>query len=193
RAQMAVVFQESVLFNATIRENIRIGRLHATDQEVEAAAQAAEIHDFICSLPQGYETPVGERGGRVSGGRRQRIAIARALVRDPAILILDEATSALDPVSEAALNATIERIARSRTVIVLTHRLCSITRADRIFVLNHGQLVEAGQHHELLARGGIYHRLWQKQSGRERQEAEPQEELERRWLSQVAACGRPAH
>jgi ATP-binding cassette subfamily B protein len=165
RSQIGVVFQENFLFNTTIRENIRMANPQATDREVEAAAAAAEIHDFINSLPQGYDTPAGERGSRFSGGQRQRIAIARAILRNPAILILDEATSALDPASEAAINATLARLARGRTVISITHRLNSILTADRIFVLNHGRLVESGRHEELLAFDGVYRHMWWKQRG----------------------------
>src|SRR5262245_4289276 len=165
RSQIAAVFQENVLFNTTVRENIRMADPRATDREVEAAAAAAEIHDFIISLPQGYDTPAGERGGRFSGGQRQRIAIARAILRNPAILILDEATSALDPASESAINATIARLARGRTVISITHRLSSVLTADRIFVLNHGRLVESGRHEELLAFDGVYRQMWRKQRG----------------------------
>jgi ATP-binding cassette subfamily B protein len=165
RSQIGVVFQENFLFNTTIRENIRMANPQATDREVEAAAAAAEIHDFINSLPQGYDTPAGERGGRFSGGQRQRIAIARAILRNPAILILDEATSALDPASEAAINATLTRLARGRTVISITHSLSSILTADRIFVLNHGRLVESGRHEELLAFDGVYRHMWWKQRG----------------------------
>jgi ATP-binding cassette subfamily B protein len=172
RSQIAVVFQENFLFNTTIRENIRMADPQATDREVEAAAAAAEIHDFIDSLPQGYDTQAGERGGRFSGGQRQRIAIARAILRNPAILILDEATSALDPASEAAINATLARLARGRTVISITHRLSSIMTADRIFVLNHGRLVESGRHEELLAFDGVYRRMWLKQRGGVATEAE---------------------
>ncbi len=165
RSQIAVVFQENFLFNTSIRENIRMGAERATDQEVEAAAAAAEIHDFIKSLPKGYDTPAGERGSRFSGGQRQRIAIARAILRNPAILILDEATSALDPASEAAINATLARLARGRTVISITHRLSSVQSADRIFVLNHGRLVESGRHDELIAIDGVYSQMWRKQKG----------------------------
>jgi ATP-binding cassette subfamily B protein len=172
RSQIAVVFQENFLFNTSIRENIRMGAPHATDEEVEAAAAAAEIHDFIISLPQGYDTQAGERGGRLSGGQRQRIAIARAILRDPAILILDEATSALDPASEAAVNATLAQLARGRTVISITHRLSSIAAADQIFVLNHGRLVESGRHEELLAFDGVYSHMWWKQRGDGPAEAE---------------------
>jgi ATP-binding cassette subfamily B protein len=165
RASFGVVFQENFLFNTTLRENIRLGRPAASDAEVQAAASDAEIHEFIASLPQGYDTPVGERGGRLSGGERQRIAIARAILRDPPVLVLDEATSALDPATEAALNATLARVGRGRTVVSVTHRLQSVTAADHIFVLDHGRLVEEGSHAELLDQGGAYRRLWEKQSG----------------------------
>ena len=164
-AQMGIVSQETVLFDTTIRENIRLARPGATDGEVEAAAGAAEIHDFILTLPQGYETPVGERGGHLSGGQRQRLALARAVLREPAILILDEATSALDPATEAAIQQTLERMARARTVIAVTHRLATAVDADSIVVLDRGRVVERGTHDELLAKGGVYHRLRQHQSG----------------------------
>jgi len=165
RGQMGIVFQESFLFNTSIRENIRAGRPDASDEEVEAAARAAEIHELVLSLPDGYDTIVGERGGRLSGGQRQRVAIARAIVRDPAILLLDEATSALDPTTEAAINSTLERLGRSRTVISVTHRLASTVSADQILVFERGRLVEQGSSDELLARGGMYKRLWDKQQG----------------------------
>ena len=163
RAQIGVVLQETFLFNTTVRENIRLGKLDATDAEIEAAARAAEIHDLIVSLPQGYDTPTGELGGLLSGGQRQRIAIARAILREPTILILDEATSALDPATEAAIIATLERLARKRTVLVVTHRLAAVQHADRIFVVDSGCVVEEGRHHELLDRRGLYHELWWKQ------------------------------
>jgi ATP-binding cassette subfamily B protein len=165
RAQYGIVFQDSLLFNTTIRENIRVGKPGATDTEVEVAARAAEIHDLIDRMPEGYETVVGERGGLLSGGQRQRIAIARAMLRDPAILILDEATSALDAATEAAINLTLAQIGRGRTMIAVTHRLATVGKADRIFVLNHGRLVEQGHHEELLASQGMYAQLWEKQSG----------------------------
>ena len=165
RASFGVVFQENYIFDTTLRENIRVGKPSADEAEVQAAARAAEIHDFIAGLPQEYDTFVGERGGRLSGGERQRIAIARAILRDPAILVLDEATSALDPATEAALNATLARVARGRTVVSVTHRLQSVTGVDRIFVLDHGRLVEEGRHAELLERRGPYRQLWDKQSG----------------------------
>jgi ATP-binding cassette subfamily B protein len=163
--QMGVVFQETYLFDMTIRENIRMAKPGASDAEVEAAAKLAEIHDLIMRLPQQYETRVGEGGGWLSGGQRQRVAIARAIIRDPAILILDEATSALDPGTEAAINATLQRLARSRTVIAVTHRLSSVVDADRIFVLQAGCVVEAGAHAALLQQNGIYAELWRKQAG----------------------------
>ena len=161
RSQIGLVSQEVILFNSSVRENIRMGYLSATDEQVEAAAKAAEIHDFILTLPQGYDTPVGDRGGQLSGGQRQRIALARALVRDPAILILDEATSALDPATEAGILATIDRIAKERTVIMITHRITHALRADRIFVLDSGRIVASGSHAELLKQGGLYATLWQ--------------------------------
>ena len=165
RAQMGVVFQESFLFNTTIRDNIRMGWPEADDAQIEAAARAAEIHDLIVRLPDGYDTVVGERGSNLSGGQRQRVAIARALIRDPAILILDEATSALDPATEAAINSTLERIGRDRTVISVTHRLAGAVHADQIFVFDHGRLIEAGTHEALVEQGGVYRQLWNKQSG----------------------------
>ncbi|MGE5702517.1 MAG: ABC transporter transmembrane domain-containing protein [Clostridia bacterium] len=166
RAQIGIVFQENMLFDTSIRENIRMGNPDASDAEIEEAAKAAEIHDFILTLPDAYETRVGERGSRLSGGQRQRIAIARALVRNPAILVLDEATSALDPATEEAINKTIERIQGSRTIISVTHRLASVERADHIYVLDQGNLVERGTHGQLLAiENGFYKHSWQKQSG----------------------------
>ena len=165
RGQTAIVFQESFLFNTTIRENIALARPGATESEIVAAAEAAEIHDFIVSLPDGYNTIAGERGSRFSGGQRQRIAIARALLKDPAILVLDEATSALDAVGEQALNAALARIARGRTVISVTHRLSSVVNMDRIFLFDRGRLREEGSHARLLAAGGLYASLWRKQSG----------------------------
>ncbi len=165
RRHMGIVFQDSFLFNMTVRENIRLGRLDATDDEVVEAARAAEIHDVICSLPAGYSTLAGEGGSQLSAGERQRIAIARALVRNPAILLLDEATSALDPPTEQALNATIHRLGQGRTVISATHRLASTAGADMIFVLDKGSVVEHGRHSMLLPAAGLYSRLWNKQTG----------------------------
>jgi len=160
-AQIGTVFQESFLFNTTVGENIRRGCLGATDQEVEEAAKAAEIHDFIVSLPHGYDTPVGEMGGRLSGGQRQRLALARAILRNPSILVLDEATSALDPVTEAAINATLERLTEKCTLISVTHRLSSAANMDRIFVMEDGMMREQGTHKELLNQKGVYYQMWQ--------------------------------
>jgi ATP-binding cassette, subfamily B, bacterial len=166
RSQIGIVFQESFLFRDSIRENIRLGKPEATDEEVMQAARTAEIHDFIMGLPNGYDTDVGERGGRLSGGQRQRVAIARAILRDPSILILDEATSALDPATEGAINATLQRISKARTVISVTHRLASAEHADCIYVLHQGQIAEQGTHQQLLMLpGGRYKASWQKQSG----------------------------
>lgn len=143
---MGLVSQKVILFNTSIRENIRMGYLEATDAEVETAAKDAEIHDFILSLPQGYDTPVGDRGGQLSGGQRQRIALARALIRKPAILILDEATSALDLATEADILNTIDHIAKKCTVIMITHRITHALRANQIFVLENGSIVASGNH-----------------------------------------------
>jgi ATP-binding cassette subfamily B protein len=162
---MGYVFQESLLLNTTIRENIRLGKLDATDAEIETAAKTAEIHDAIMSLPEGYESNVGERGGRLSGGQKQRIAIARAMVRSPSILILDEATSALDSATEAAITETLKKIEKHRTNIIVTHRLDTIMHADRIFVLHQGTIYEHGNHAELMAQNGVYKQLWKKQNG----------------------------
>jgi ABC-type multidrug transport system fused ATPase/permease subunit len=165
RGQIGVVFQDTFLFDNTIRENIGMGRPGASDAEVETAARAAELHDFVVSLPRGYGTLVGERGGRLSGGQRQRLAIARALLRDPAILLLDEATSALDPRTERLIANTLERVGEGRTTVAVTHRLTSIVDYDRIFVIVDGRLVEQGNHDELLGEGGVYATLWAEQTG----------------------------
>ncbi|PDT73781.1 ABC transporter ATP-binding protein [Bradyrhizobium sp. C9] len=163
RASMAVVFQENMLFNMSIRENIRLGKEGATDAEVEDAAKKAEIHRYIMSLPQRYDTPVGERGDTLSGGQRQRIAIARAIIRNPSVLLLDEATSALDQTTEAAINRTLLKVAEGRTMIWSTHRLTSVVEMDEIIVISGGRAIERGSHEELLARGGVYRKLWDDQ------------------------------
>ncbi len=165
RSQFGAVLQDTVLFNTTVRENIRIGKPGASDQEVENAAIAAEIHETISELPDGYDTVVGGPIGRLSVDQRQRVAIAAALLRDPAVLVLDEATSTLDPAIEASINGTVQRLSTDRTVVLVTHSLSSIVHADRIFVMERGQLVEEGSHEELLAAAGVYNRLWEQQSG----------------------------
>ncbi len=165
RQHIGVVFQDAALFDETIRENIRFGRLDATDEAIERAAREAEVHDIIQSFPDGYDTMVGEGGGRLSGGQRQRIAIARALVRDPDVLLLDEATAALDPSTEAAVNATLARVGANKTVVAVTHRLAPLVDYDRVVVLREGEVVESGSHTDLIAACGLYHELHQRQAG----------------------------
>ena len=163
RSHMAVVFQENMLFNMSIRENIRLGKEGATDAEVMEAAKKAEIHRYIMTLPQKYDTVVGERGDTLSGGQRQRIAIARAIVRNPSVLLLDEATSALDQTTEAAINRTLLKVAKGRTMIFSTHRLTSVVDMDEIIVVSNGKAVERGPHAELLKANGMYRKLWDDQ------------------------------
>jgi ATP-binding cassette, subfamily B, bacterial len=176
RQQMAVVFQDNLLFNMSIMENVRLGNENASDEEVIAACKGAEIHKFVMGLPDGYHTIVGERGSTVSGGQRQRLAIARAIVRNPSILLLDEATSALDQTTERAISRTLNKVARGRTVISVTHRLTSVVSMDKVYVLEKGKLAEAGTHAELLAKKGLYYKLWQDQLGKARVDDEDDEE-----------------
>ena len=164
RANIALVSQDVVLFDDTISNNIAYGNLAGTSRtEVEAAARAAYAHDFIATMPQGYDTSIGENGVRLSGGQRQRIAIARALLKNAPILILDEATSALDSDSERQVQAALERLMQGRTTLVIAHRLSTIERADKIVAMEHGRVVEQGSHAELLARDGLYAKLYRMQ------------------------------
>ncbi len=163
RRQMAFVAQDTYLFPVSIAENIRLGRPGATQEEVEAAAQMANIHDFIASLPQGYETNAGEWGGRLSGGQKQRISLARAILKDAPILLLDEPTSALDTESESLVQQSLERFTQGRTTLVIAHRLSTIKNADRVVVVDGGRIVEEGTHDELMERGGLYLDLYQRQ------------------------------
>jgi ATP-binding cassette subfamily B protein len=162
-AQIGVVPQDTVLFNDTIRYNIAYGRDHATEDEIIAAAKAARIHDFVTSLPEGYDTKVGERGLKLSGGEKQRVGIARTLLKNPPILILDEATSALDTQTERSIQDSLAEMGEGRSVIAIAHRLSTIADADLILVLEEGRVVERGQHDQLLAQGGIYAAMWQRQ------------------------------
>ena len=159
RERIGIVPQDSVIFSANALENIRYGRPQASDDEVKAAAQAAFAHDFIMALPEGYGTFLGERGVRLSGGQRQRIAIARAMLKNPPLLLLDEATSALDAESERMVQAALESAMKDRTTLVIAHRLATVQRADRIVVMEAGEVVETGTHAELVASGGLYARL----------------------------------
>jgi len=159
RRHIGMVMQEDFLFSGTLRENIKYGRPRATDEEVIQAAMAANAHDFIMEFPDGYESMVGERGTRLSGGQRQRISIARALLRNPKILILDEATSALDSESEALIQDALEHLMKNRTTFTIAHRLSTVMNADTILVLDEGRIVERGKHAELATAGGVYEML----------------------------------
>ena len=166
RAAIGIVPQDTVLFNDTVAYNIGYGRTGASRQEIEAAARAAHIHDFIAATPRGYETTVGERGLKLSGGEKQRVAIARTLLKDPAVLIFDEATSALDSANERAIQAEMQSAARGKTALVIAHRLSTVVDAHEIVVLEQGRVVERGTHAQLLARGGRYAEMWQLQNSR---------------------------
>jgi subfamily B ATP-binding cassette protein MsbA len=163
RKQISIVHQDTFLFIGTIRENISYGKFDATDEEIVAAAKAANIHDFIMGLPNKYDTPAGERGAMLSGGEKQRISIARAILRDPRILILDEATSSLDTESERLVQDALERLMKGRTAFVIAHRLSTVQIADKILVLDKGMIIEEGTHKELIAKGGKYKKLYDMQ------------------------------
>ena len=160
RAQIAIVLQDTLLFSTTVRENIAYGRPDATEEEIIEAARRAQADEFIREMPQGYGSLVGERGGHLSVGQRQRIGIARAFLKNAPILLLDEPTSALDPATEAAIMETIKELMRGRTTLIATHRLATIHNLDQIIVLDHGQIIEQGRGHELVARGGVYAKLY---------------------------------
>jgi ATP-binding cassette subfamily B protein len=163
RAAIGMVPQDTVLFNDTIAYNIRYGKIDATEAEVEAAAQVAQIADFVAGLPQGYATEVGERGLKLSGGEKQRVAIARTVLKSPAILILDEATSALDIHTEREIQAALDRVSADRTTLVIAHRLSTVVHADQILVMDDGRIVERGSHDALLAARGLYASMWNRQ------------------------------
>jgi ATP-binding cassette subfamily B protein len=161
RAAIGVVPQDTVLFNDTIRYNIAYGRPGASDAEIENAARLAQVHDFVTRLPDGYATRVGERGLKLSGGEKQRVAIARTLLKKPAMLIFDEATSALDSKTERALQDELASLARNHTTLIIAHRLSTIVHADQILVMEHGRVIERGTHQDLIAAQGAYAQMWQ--------------------------------
>jgi ATP-binding cassette subfamily B protein len=163
RAAIGVVPQDTVLFNDTIFYNICYGRPDCTREEVEQAARLARIHDFIVGLPQGYESQVGERGLKLSGGEKQRVAIARTILKNPRILLFDEATSALDTRTEQEIQRSLEEVSRGRTTVVIAHRLSTIINSDEIIVLDRGRVAERGRHGELLAKAGLYADMWARQ------------------------------
>jgi ATP-binding cassette subfamily B protein len=165
RRNIGIALQESVLFSGTIRDNIRYGRPEATEEEVIAAARAAQAHDFITALPGGYDTQLGQRGINLSGGQKQRIAIARALLMQPAVLILDDSTSAVDIETEVEIQAALEELMRCRTSLVVAQRISTVLNADKILVLDEGRLVAEGTHFDLLASSPIYREIYESQLG----------------------------
>jgi ABC-type multidrug transport system fused ATPase/permease subunit len=163
RRQVAVVLQDSFLFNNTVAENLYYGKPDATEAELTAAARAANAHEFILQLPDGYDTEIGERGVKLSGGQKQRLALARAILADPRILILDEATSSVDAEAEYLIQQALERVLKGRTALVIAHRLSTIRNADKIIVLDRGRIAEIGKHEDLMLCGGLYSQLYQRQ------------------------------
>jgi subfamily B ATP-binding cassette protein MsbA len=178
RKQMAIVLQETFLFNDTVKVNIAYARPDAPDEEIEAAAKAANAHEFIVELTNGYDSLIGERGVKLSGGQKQRIAIARAILANPRILILDEATSSVDTETEQLIQNAIYRLVKNRTTFVIAHRLSTILHADLIVVLENGRIVETGHHQELLAHGGLYKKLFEMQFHAEEMQSPVAEETE---------------
>jgi ATP-binding cassette subfamily B protein len=172
RAAIGIVPQDTVLFNDTIYHNIAYGRPSASKEEVERAARLARIHDFVTGLPDGYASKVGERGLKLSGGEKQRVAIARTILKDPPILVFDEATSALDTRTEKEIQASLDEVARGRTTLVIAHRLSTVVDAEEIVVLDGGRVAERGRHAELLTRDGVYADMWRRQQEAARKEAE---------------------
>ncbi|MDF2716236.1 MAG: transporter [Paenibacillus sp.] len=170
---MGVVSQEIVLFNGTVRDNIMYGKPGATDEEIIAAAKAANAHDFISSFPKGYDSEIGERGVKLSGGQKQRISIARAILKNPRLIVLDEATASLDTESEHLIQEALARLLAGRTCLVIAHRLSTIQSADQIVVLDQGTIVESGTHEELLQLNGKYRRLYDMQFPQEQAGGEP--------------------
>ena len=168
RKVIGVVPQDTVLFNDTIGYNIAYGRIGASPEEIVAAAKAAHVHDLIMSLPEKYDTQVGERGVKLSGGEKQRIAVARAILKNPPILIFDEATSALDSQSEQAIQQELDRLSTDRTALIIAHRLSTVVRANEILVMERGRIAERGSHMDLLQRNGLYARLWRLQQRTEK-------------------------
>jgi len=175
RRQMAVVLQDNFLFSASVMENIRYGRLDASDEEIIEVSKAVGAHEFIEKLPEGYETDVRERGGRLSVGQRQLISLARALLADPRILIMDEATSSIDAYTELIIQQAMEKVLRDRTSIIIAHRLSTVRNADRIVVLEEGRIAETGTHAELIEMGGLYKHLYEMQFKYENGEETPRE------------------
>jgi ABC-type multidrug transport system fused ATPase/permease subunit len=186
RRQFSVVHQEPMLFSGTIADNIRYGRLEASDEEIVHAAETANSHDFISALPDGYETVLGEGGAQLSGGERQRIAVARAFLKDAPILILDEPTSSIDSSTEAVILEALGRLMVGRTTITIAHRLTTIRRVDLILVVDHGEIVERGTHTELLAVDGLYRSLYEAQLAEERHDRETSDALHERMAAIVA-------